>query len=139
MSQVNDTNYVNQVPLSEDYTIFTRDSDGVIKTATMLQLAALFASINGDEAAVTVTPLATVITDEQFLVITAAGATNQTLPINSLNTGRRILIANKGAGVVTVLPNGTDTIENAVSITLNQYDTATLRADGLGMWFRFST
>jgi len=139
MSQLNDTNYINKSPVAADYAPWVQDSDGVVYTATMTQLAALFASLNGDDVTPTVTALATVITTQQWLVVTAAGATNQELPVNSLNSGRRIMIANKGAGTVTVLPNGTDTIEGAASITLAQYETADLRADGLGMWFRFST
>lgn len=137
MSQVNDTNYPNQVPLAADYALFVRDSDGVLKTATMQQYADLFASLAGENIAVSVVSINTTLTTEQMLVVTAAGNTDQTLPASSLNTGRTFRIANKGAGTVSVLPDGTDTIEGAPSITLAQYETATLRSDGLGMWFRF--
>jgi len=137
MSQVNNTNYPNQAPLAADYALFVRDSDGVLKTATMQQYADLFASLAGQNLAVSVVSINTTLTTEQFLVVMAAGATDQTLPASALNTGRAICIANKGAGAVTILPDGADTIEGAASITLAQYETCRLISDGLGMWFRF--
>lgn len=138
MSQVNDTNYTNQVPVAADYTIFVRDSDGVLKTATMQQLATLFQSLASLNLAVSVYSAHQTLDDEdQFVEANSGGAFNLTLPASSLNTGRRYMIFNKGAGAVTVLRNGSDTISGATSLVLAQYEAVTLVSDGLGMWARF--
>lgn len=135
MSQVNDTNYPNQVPAAADYTIFVRDSDGVLKTATMQQLATLFQSLSSLVLAVSVySANQTLDSEDQFVEANSGGAFNLTLPANSLNTGRRYIIFNKGAGTVTILPNGADTINGAASLAVAQYGTVMLTADGLGMW-----
>lgn len=138
MSQVNDTNYANQVPVADDYTIFVRDSDGVLKTATMQQLATLFQSLASLNLEVSVYSANQVLdSEDQFVEANSGGAFNLTLPASSLNTGRRYMIFNKGAGVVTVLPNGADTISGAASLALAQYEAVTLVSDGLGMWAQF--
>lgn len=135
MAQVNDTNYPNQVPVAADYVLFVRDSDGVLKTATMEQLAALFQSLASLVLAVNVYSSAqTLDSEDQFVEANSGGAFNITLPASSLNTGRRYIIFNKGAGTVTIMPNGADTINGAASLALTQYQTAMLTSDGLGMW-----
>jgi hypothetical protein len=135
MSKVNATNYPNQVPVAADYVLFVRDSDGVLKTATMAQLAALFQSLASLVLSVTVYSTAqTLDSDDQFVEANAAGAFDITLPASSLNTGRRYVVFNKGAGVVTIMPNGSDTINGSASIDIAQYGTVMLTSDGLGMW-----
>lgn len=135
MSQLNDTNYVNQpVPLAVDYMPFVRDSDGVIKTVTMQQLADLFQSLSSLNLAVTVISANQGLTTQQFIVFNSAGALAITLPASSLNTGRGYHLFNKGAGAVTITPNGADTIKGAANLVLAQYDDVIIRADGLGMW-----
>lgn len=139
MSKVNDTNYVNQVPLPEDYTIFVRDSDGVIRTATMTQLAALFQSLASLINSVNVYSSAqTLDSEDQFVEANSGGAFNITLPASSLNAGRAYRIFNKGSADVTILPNGADTIAGAASLVLAQYESAVVQSDGLGMWAVFS-
>lgn len=137
MSKLNDTNYPNQVPVAADYAPFVRDSDGVLKTATMQQLADLFASLSSLNLGVTVLSLATVLSDEQLVVANSAGALAITLPASSLNTGRGYRIFNKGAGAATITPNGADTIAGAANLVLAQYDSVVLYSDGLGMWTQF--
>jgi hypothetical protein len=137
MSIVNDTNYVNQVPVAADYTIFVRDSDGVLKTATMQQLADLFQSLSSLNLTPVVYSSAQVLADEQFVVANSGGVFNLTLPASSLNSGRGFRIFNKGTAAVTILPNGADTIAGAASLVLAQYDAAYLVSDGLGMYAVF--
>lgn len=137
MAVLNPTNYANAVPVAADSIIFYRDADGLIKTTTVQQAADVFASLSSQSLTPAFISVSTVLSTQQFAVFIAAGATNQTLPASALNSGRAFALANKGAGTVTVLPNGTDTIEGAVSITLAQYETAVLRSDGLGMYHRF--
>lgn len=137
MSQLNDTNYVNQVPVAADYAPFVRDSDSVVKTATMLQLANLFASLASLNLAVTVIDSNTTLSTQQLVEANSAGAFDISLPASSLNTGRGYRIFNKGAGSVTILPNGSDTIAGNASLVLAQYESVTLYSDGLGMWGNF--
>lgn len=137
MPQVNDSNFTNKTPVAADYAPWIQDADGVAYTATMQQLATLFASLASLNSTVSVVSISTVLTTQQLLVVNSAGATNQTLPANALNTGRGFYIFNKGAGSVTILPNGTDTIAGAASLVLAQYESVLLKADGLGMWAAF--
>jgi hypothetical protein len=138
MSIVNDTNYANQVPSAADYTIFVRDSDGVIKTATMEQLAALFQSLASLINSVNVySSDQTLDSEDQFVEANSGGAFNLTLPASTLNAGRAYRIFNRGGGSVTILPNGADTIAGAASLVLAQYESAIVQSDGLGMWATF--
>jgi hypothetical protein len=134
MSQVNDTNYPNQVPTEDDYTIFVRDSDGVLKTVTMLQLAVLLQSLAGENSTVDVVSANLTLSTEQMVVADDGSAFDIDLPASSTNTGRSYHVYNKGAGAVTLVPNGSDTIAGAADLTLAQYDSAIIRADGLGDW-----
>lgn len=137
MAQLNDTNYANQVPLEDDYVIFVRDSDGVLKTATMTQLATLFQSIANLNLTVSVVSIDTVLSDQQLMIANLASAIQFTLPAASLNTGRGYRIFNRGAGALTVLPNGADTIAGNASVVLAQYGSTTVYSDGLSMWTTF--
>ncbi len=132
--QLNVANYPNQIPLAADSLPFVRLSDSVLKTVTAQQLADFFQSLASLNLATTVVSSNITLTTQQRVVANSAGAFNITLPGSSLNTGRGYRIFNKGAGVVTVLPNGTDTIAGNASITLAQYASAVLYSDGLGMW-----
>lgn len=136
MSQLNDTNYPAATPVAADYLAFVRDSDSVIKTVTMQLLADLVMSLSGENLAVSVLSTPTVLTTQQYVVFNSAGALAITLPASSLNTGRRYVYFNKGAGAVTITPNGSDTIAGAANLVLAQYDGGQLVSDGLGMWGR---
>lgn len=134
MSQLNDTNYPNQVPLADDYMAFVRDSDSVLKTANMAQLASLFQSLASLINSVTVISADHVLTTEQFVEVNSGAAVALTLPASSLNAGRAYRVFNKGAGAVTVTPNGSDTIKGDANLVLTQYGDVLLQSDGLGMW-----
>ncbi len=122
------------VSLSAPTVTVVRDSDGVLKTATMQQLANLFASLAALNLATTILSAPTALTTEQYVVFNSAGALAITLPPSSLNTGRRFAYVNKGAGTVTITPDGSDTIAGAANLVLAQYDGGQLISDGLGMW-----
>jgi hypothetical protein len=138
MSQVNDTNYVNKVPVAADYFPWVQDADGVMFTATAQQLADLFASLASLSLKVSVLSVNTVLTTQQYVVGNSGSALQFTLPPSSTNTGRGFRIFNKGAGALTIVPNGSDTIKNQASLVLAQYEGAVLQSDGLGMWGVFS-
>ncbi len=134
MPIVNDSNFVNKVPVAADYLPWIQNSDGLAFTATVQQLADLFASLAALNLAVTVVSIAGALTTEQYVVFNSAGALAITLPASSLNTGRGYRLFNKGAGVVTITPDGSDTIAGSANLVLNQYDGSTIQSDGLGMW-----
>lgn len=137
MSQLNSTNYVNRVPIAADYTVTVRNSDGVVFTTTMQQLADLFQSLASLNLAVSIISSNTTLIAQQLVIANSAGVFNITLPASSLNTGRGYRIFNKGAGAVTILPNGSDTIAGSASLVLAQYESCTLYSDGVGMWAVF--
>ena len=138
MSQLNDTNYLPATPVAADYMPFVRDSDSVLRTVSMQALADLLQSLASLNLTVSVYSANQVLdSEDQFVEANSGGAFNLTLPASSLNTGRRYMIFNKCAGVVTVLPNGADTISGAASLALAQYEAVTLVSDGLGMWATF--
>lgn len=135
MSQVNPTNYANQTPVAADSVVFYVAADGTIKTCLMSQLATLLQSLASTLLNVKVKSSDyTLTTADQFVEANSGGAFNLTLPASSLNTGRGYQVFNKGSGAVTILPDGTDTIEGAASLVLAQYGNVLLRSDGLGMW-----
>lgn len=134
MPQVNDTNFPNKIPVDADYIPWIQDSDGTAWTATMQQLATLFQALATLNLAVSVISVNTVLTTQQLVIGNSGGAISVTLPVSSTNTGRGYRIFNKGAGALTVLPNGSDTIAGDASVVLAQYESVTLYSDGLGMW-----
>lgn len=135
MSQLNPTNYPAQTPVAADSTVFYVAADGTIKTCLMSQLATLLQSLASTLLNTVVKSSDyTLTSDDQFVEANSGGAFNLTLPASSLNTGRAYQIFNKGAGAVTILPNGSDTIKGAASLVLAQYGNVLLRSDGLGMW-----
>lgn len=72
------------------------------------------------------------------LVIANSGsAINITLPAAVSNAGRRYRIANKGAGALSVLRSGGDTIGGGTSASLAQYDAFEFISDGVDTWFQF--
>lgn len=134
MSQLTVANYPNQIPLAADSMPFVRLSDNVLKTVTVTQLAALIQSLASLVNTVSVYSADHTLTDDQFVEVNSGAAVAITLPASSLNAGRAYRIFNKGAGAVTITPNGSDTIKGAATMVLAQYDDVLLQSDGLGMW-----
>lgn len=137
MPQVTDTNFPNKIPVAADYLPWVQDSDATAWTATFQQLADLFASLASLNLAVSIISSNTTLIAQQLVVANSAGTFNITLPASSLNTGRGYRIFNKGAGAVTILPNGSDTIAGSGSLVLAQYDSVIISSDGIGMWLTF--
>jgi len=139
MPQVNDDNFPNKIPVAADYIPWIQNSDDSAWTATMQQLATLFQSLASLNLNVSVIAVNTVLTTQQLVIGNSGGAINATLPVNSTNTGRGFRFFNKGAGAMTILPNGSDTIAGDASLVLAQYESVTLYSDGLGMWSTFDS
>lgn len=134
MSQFDPANYPTVTPAAADLVLLLQDSSGLVKTATVQGLADTSASLASLNLAVTVISAPQALTTEQYVVFNSAGALAITLPASSLNTGRGYRYFNKGAGAVTITPDGSDTIAGAGSLVLAQYDGGQLQSDGLGMW-----
>lgn len=137
MSQFNSTNYPTVTPVADDLLLIRQDSSGDVKTATIQGTADAMAALASQNVSVSVVSTGITLTTQQMVVGNSGSAFDITLPPSSTNTGKTYLISNKGTADVTVVCNGSDTIFGASSITLNQYETATLRSDGLGMWHNF--
>ena len=137
MPIVNDTNFLNKIPTSVDYAPWIQDSDGVAYSATMQQLANLFASLASQNLTVTVITAQQTLSTQQLVVASSGSAFDLDLPASSLNTGRRYHIYNEGAGDVTVTPNGSDTVGGAASLVLSQGESVIIVSDGLGNWTTF--
>lgn len=134
MSQFDPANYPTVTPAAADLILLLQDSSGLVKTASVQGIADTAQSLSGENLAVTVLSVPTVLTTQQYVVFNSGGALAITLPASSLNTGRRFIYFNKGAGAVTITPNGSDTIAGAANLVLAQYDGGQLVSDGLGMW-----
>jgi hypothetical protein len=137
MPIVNDTNFVNKIPVAADYVPWVQDSDGEAFTATFQQLADLFASLAALNLTVTVISAQQTLTTQQLVVANSGSAFDLDLPASSLNTGRTYHIYNKGAGAVTITPNGSDTIGGAASLVLAQGESVIITSDGIGNWATF--
>lgn len=135
MSQFDSANYPTVTPVAADLVLLLQASSGLVKTANLQGLANAAQSLASLNLSVVVySSDQTLDGEDQFVEANSGGVFNLTLPASSLNTGRGYHIFNKGAGAVTILPNGADTIKGAASLVLAQYESAILRSDGLGMW-----
>jgi hypothetical protein len=72
---------------------------------------------------------------EQFIVVNSGADVVVTLPLSGANIGKEFKISRLGTGNVTLMRAGSDLIGNSVSVTLDQYDIATLTANGATTWF----
>lgn len=80
-----------------------------------------------------VTAAAAVLNDDD--VVLATGTFNVTLPVAGNSVGRMITVKNLGAGTVTVVPTGSDTIDGAASYPLAlTYESVTVVGAGGGAW-----
>jgi hypothetical protein len=74
------------------------------------------------------------ITDQQSVLI-YEGTTNTTWYLPPLgNTGQQFIIKNVGTAALTIDGNGTETIDGALTLKLNQWDSVTL-VDGQLQWY----
>ena len=117
-------------------TLTGRDASGIITTTTVgtgLSLTTGTLSVSSylpyRSASTTDTLLLT-----DGVVNYTAGTFNATLPAASGATGKYLFIRNSGAGTVTLLPNGADTINGGASIPINTTSSVTVVCDGVSNW-----
>lgn len=69
---------------------------------------------------------------DDYIIVTGAGGNTVTLPaVASLPIGKKITIKNSTAGNVTVNPDGSETIDGALTaVSFTQYESFTLLNDG---------
>lgn len=119
-----------------DVILVWQDSSSSVKTISYEDLLAEIKADNSNTLNTTLINSDTILTgSEQFVVVNSGSAVVVTLPLSASNTGKPLIIARLGAGAVTVERAGSDLIGSATSISLDQYDIATLTADGTTTWF----
>ena len=69
-------------------------------------------------------------TSANYLIDCTANTFTVTLPTAVGITGRQYVVNNSGTGVITVDADGTETINGALTVTLNQYDSVTVVSNG---------
>jgi len=71
------------------------------------------------------------ITNDDYIIDATSNTFAATLPTASGETGRQFIIKNSGTGVVTVTPDGSETIDGEATAELSmQYDSITVVSDG---------
>lgn len=119
-----------------DIILVWQDSTSSNKTITYANLLSEIKVDNSNTLNTTLINVDTTLTGtEQFVVVNSGSAVVVTLPLSASNTGKPLIISRLGAGDVTVERAGSDLIGSATSISLDQYDIATLTADGTTTWF----
>lgn len=83
-----------------------------------------------------ITTTYTVLDADDVVVVTGASTFTITLPaIADANEGRIVTIKHAGTGIITVDGNGSNTIDGAANVQLqNQYDSVILISDGTSNW-----
>ncbi len=72
-------------------------------------------------------------------IIGVAGSWTLTLPDTILaGVGFEVLFENRGSGIITIDPAGTDTIDEQTTIKIQQYETIHAYSDGAGRWVTVS-
>jgi hypothetical protein len=119
-----------------DIILVWQDSSSSVKTISYEDLLAEIKLDNSNTLNTTLINTDTTLTgSEQFIVVNSGADVVVTLPLSGSNIGKPLKIARLGSGAVTVERAGSDLIGSATSISLDQYDIATLTADGTTTWF----
>lgn len=119
-----------------DIILVWQDSSSSVKTISYEDLLAEIKADNSNTLNTTLINSDTTLTgSEQFVVVNSGSTVVVTLPLSASNPGKPLIIARLGSGDVTVERAGSDLIGSATSISLDQYDIATLTADGTTTWF----
>lgn len=71
------------------------------------------------------------LNDDNHVLNCTANTFTVTLPTAGAGrTGKQYIIKNSGTGIITVDPNGAETIDGDATITLNQYESITIISNG---------
>ena len=89
--------------------------------------------INAHDFTPTVVSVSGSLLMDTYYVVTAAGATTQTLPL-ATGSNKQIIIENTGTGTIALASSGSDTINGVTSVTLMPYDKAVIRDSAAGVW-----
>lgn len=107
-----------------------------VKTITYANLLAEVKLDNSNTLLTTLINTDTTLTgSEQFIVVNSGADVVVTLPLSGANIGKEFKIARLGTGNVTISRAGSDLIGNSSTTTIDQFDIATLTADGATTWF----
>lgn len=122
-----------------DIFLVYRTSTGSVKRITGQNLVASIKSLMSKNLTITVISSATTLSSQEFVVFNSGSTFTATLPDTEDNPGKPFYLTNKGAGTVTIVPAGTDTIAGETSFEIEQYKSYVFIPDGIGMWHVFST
>lgn len=124
--------------LEADLILVYKASVGAVKTITAENFAASIKALTDRSLEITnLSANATLTAEDDFVVCNSGGGFTVTLPLSADNPGLPFKITNKGAGSITIDTLGSDTIGGDASITLAQYESVTVIADGDAMWMPF--
>jgi hypothetical protein len=124
--------------LAADLILVYQSGAGAVKTITVEDFAANLKSIASKALVVNEINSATTLDQTYQLVVgNSASSFNVTLPLSSENEGIPFHITNKGAGLMNIFTTALDTLEGQASISLAQYESVIVIADGLDMWHVF--
>lgn len=93
-------------------------------------ISKLINNIYINQEPITVTGNTTLTSDYCVVTCNSASALALTLPASDIMKNKFFIIYNKGAGVVTVTPVGSDTINDDATFGLNQYESIHIISNG---------
>lgn len=124
--------------LAADLILVYKDDVGAVKTINAEDLAAAIKALTSRAFIKNIVNSATSLDDTyQFVIANSGSGFNITLPPADENDGISWWITNKGAGTITLLTTGSDTLEGQASITLTQYESVIVISDGIDMYHIF--
>ncbi len=124
--------------LAADTILTYKDAAGAIKQITGENLAAAIKLLMSRALDITILTSATTLDENSEFIICNSGSTFiVTLPESTDSPGVPIYLSNKGAGTVSIVPTGSDTIAGESGISVIQYASVILIPDGLGMYHVF--
>jgi hypothetical protein len=118
-----------------DTILFRRDSDGTINQITFSDLiASIHSNTDGAQTVTYVNTDTTLTPALGYVVANTSANITLTLPLASASSGITFGVLNKGVGHVSIEPSGSDTIAGLSSITLGQFESASMTSDGSNLF-----
>lgn len=124
--------------LAADLILVYKDDVGAVKTINAEDFSASVKALTNRSFLTAIVSSATPLDQTyQFVIGNSGSGFDITLPPANENEGISWWITNKGTGTITLLLTGGDTLEGQASITLTQYESVVVIADGIDMYHIF--
>lgn len=137
MSKFNSTNYPLVIPVEDDTLLLRQDSTGRIKSVEVSALAEAISPLMSRSLVPSVVNGTLTLSTEQLVMASSAAPFDILLPAAAVNEGRPYYVFNSGAGAITLVADGTDTVGLDATLVLAQGESVILVSDGLGIWATF--